>query len=81
MPRLILLLLNAFAFGFLLYGIVRIFQLDSPGIAKNVKLIAGVILLLLPVTIFAGVIRPTPIYMLIYPFGIAAFIYLVRLRD
>ncbi len=81
MPRLILLLLNAFAFGFLLYGIVRIYQLDSPGVSKTIKLTAGIILLLLPVTIFAGIIRPTPVYMLIYPFGIAAFIYLVRLRD
>lgn len=81
MPRLILLLLNAVAFGFLLYGLVRIFQFEAPGMGKNVKLTAGIILLLAPVAIIAGLFRPTPVYLLIYPLGIGAFIFLARLRD
>jgi len=81
MPRLLLLLLNAIAFGFLLYGIVRIHQLEMPGFSKVVKLTAGIVLLLLPVAMLAGFIRHTPVYMFIYPLGIAAFIILVRLRD
>ncbi len=81
MPRLILLLLNAVAFGFLLYGLVRIFQLEAPGVQKNIKLAAGIILLLAPVAIIAGLLRATPVYLLIYPLGIGAFIFLARLRD
>lgn len=81
MPRILLLLLNAVAFGFLLYGLVRLYQFDEPGTRKNVKLIAGIILLLAPVAIIAGFLRPTPVYMLIYPLGIGAFIFLARLRD
>lgn len=48
---------------------------------KNVKLVAGIILLLAPVAIIAGLLRPTPVYMLIYPLGIGAFVFLARLRD
>ncbi len=80
MPRLFLLLLNAVAFGFLLYGIVRIHELEPPGTSRILKLTAGIILLLLPVAMLAGFIRPTPVYLLIYPLGIAAFVFLVRLR-
>lgn len=81
MPRLLLLLLNAVAFGFLLYSLVRIYQFEVPGTRKTIKLVAGIILLLLPVTIIAGLMRPTPVYMLIYPLGIGAFIFLASLRD
>jgi len=28
-----------------------------------------------------GFIKPTPVYMIVYPIGIGMFIYLVRLRD
>ncbi len=81
MPRLLLLLLNAVAFGFLLYALVRIYQLDESGTIKRVRLAAGIILLLLPVAMIAGLMRPTPVYLLIYPLGIGMFIYLVRLRN
>jgi hypothetical protein len=81
MPRILLLLLNAVAFGFLLYGLVRIYQLDTPGLRKIIKLASGIILLLAPIAIIAGLFRPTPVYMLIYPLGIGAFIFLARLRD
>lgn len=81
MPRLLLLLLNAFAFGFLLFTIVRIYQVAEPGNARTIKLVGGIILLLLPVAILANFIKPTPVYMLIYPLAIGAFVYLVRLRN
>ena len=80
MPRILLLILNAFAFGFLLYGLVRIYQFEMPGMRKNIKLFAGIILLLAPVAIIAGLFRPTPVYMLIYPLGIGAFVFLARLQ-
>lgn len=81
MPRILLLFLNTAAFGFLIYSLIRIYQVEVRGNARTIKLISGVVLLLLPVTMLAGVIKPTPVYTLIYPFAIGAFLYLIRLRD
>jgi hypothetical protein len=81
MPRILLLFLNAAAFGFLIYSLIRIYQVEVPGNAKTIKLVGGFILLLLPVAMLANIIKPTPVYTLIYPFAIGAFLYLIRLRD
>lgn len=81
MPRILLLLLNAIAFGFLIYSLVQIYQFHTPGRQRTIKLTAGIILLLLPVAILASFVRATPVYMLIYPLAIGAFVYLVRLPD
>lgn len=80
MPRLLLLLLNGFAFGFLIYQVVRIFQMEEKGPPRTVKLIAGIVLLLLPVAMLANFIKPTPVYLVIYPVAIGAFVFLVRQR-
>ncbi len=81
MPRILLLFLNAAAFGFLIYSLIRIYQVEVSGNAKTIKLIGGIVLLLLPVAMLANIIKPTPVYTLIYPFAIGAFLYLIRLRD
>lgn len=81
MPRILLLFLNAAAFGFLIYSLIRIYQVEVPGKARTIKLIGGIVLLLLPVAMLANIIKPTPVYTLIYPFAIGAFLYLIRLRD
>lgn len=73
--------LNAAAFGFLIFSLIRVYQTGVPGSARTAKLVSGVILLLLPVAILAGVIKPTPVYMLVYPLAIGAFIYLIRIRE
>jgi len=72
------MLVNSIAFGFLIFHLVRIFQVEPSGSRKTIKLVAGIILILLPVTMLAGFIKPTAVYMLVYPIGIGAFIYLVR---
>lgn len=81
MPRIILLILNAAAFGFLIHRLLKIYEQAPPGTKKNIMLAAGIILLLLPVTMIMGFIKPTPVYMIVYPIGIGVFVYLVRLRD
>ncbi|MBL7849557.1 MAG: hypothetical protein JNN04_01555 [Cyclobacteriaceae bacterium] len=81
MPRILLLFLNAVAFGFLIYSLIRIYQVDVSGTTKTIKLIGGIVLLLLPVAMLANIIKPTPVYMFIYPLAIGAFVYLVRLRS
>jgi len=81
MPRILLLLINAVAFGFLIFSLIRIFQIDERGTSRTIKLVAGILLLLLPVAMLANFIKPTPVYMLVYPLAIGAFVYLVRLRS
>jgi hypothetical protein len=81
MPRILLLVLNATAFGFLIYSLVRIYQVEVGGNSRTIKLIGGVVLLLLPIAMLANFIKPTPVYMLIYPLAIGAFIFLIRLRN
>lgn len=81
MPRILLLALNATAFGFLIYSLVRIYQVEVGSNSRTIKLIGGVVLLLLPIAMLANFIKPTPVYMLIYPLAIGAFIFLIRLRN
>lgn len=81
MPRILLLFLNAIAFGFLIYSLIRIYQVEEAGRTKTIKLIGGIVLLLLPAAMLANIIKPTPVYMLIYPLAIGAYIYLIRIRN
>lgn len=81
MPRVLLLLLNAIAFGFLIFSLLRIVQREQAGSGKTIKVIAGAILIILPAAVLAGFIRPTSVYLLIYPLAIAVFVFLSRLRD
>lgn len=81
MLRYLILILNAAAFGYLIFSIIRIYQAGETGSLKWVKLIGGIILMLLPLTMIAGFIKPTPVYLAIYPFAIAVFVYLVRIRN
>lgn len=81
MPRLILMLVNSIAFGFLIYHLVRIIQVVPTGTKKTLTLAAGIILILLPVVMLVGFVKPTAVYMLVYPIGIGAFIYMVRIQD
>jgi len=75
------MLVNSIAFGFLIYHLVRIIQLAPTGAKKTLTLIAGSILILLPVVMLAGFVKPTAVYMLVYPIGIGAFIYMVRIQE
>ncbi|MBL7864366.1 MAG: hypothetical protein JNK10_05800 [Cyclobacteriaceae bacterium] len=81
MYRIVLLLLNAVAFGFLIHRLLKIYQWTPSGPKKNVVMAAGIILLLLPATMIFGFIKPTPVYMIVYPIGIGLFVYLFRLQD
>ena len=81
MPRFLLLLLNAVAFGYLVFTLLRLYDRLPASPRKNVVLTAGLILLLLPVTMIFGFIKPTPVYMVVYPIGIGLFVYLFRLQE
>ena len=81
MYRFVLLILNAIAFGFLVYRLLKIYEWAPSSMKKNVVMTAGIILLLLPTTMIFGFIKPTPVYLVVYPIGIGLFVYLFRIQD
>jgi 4-amino-4-deoxy-L-arabinose transferase-like glycosyltransferase len=74
--RILLVAFNAAIITYLVYRLVQIYRSASP--YKVTILIAGIVLLLLPIMVLIGFIKPTVIYVLIYPIAISAFIYLIK---
>ena len=81
MYRVILLVLNAVAVGFLIHRLLKIYNTFMYGPKKWIVLSAGIVLLLLPVAMIFGFIHSTPVYLVVYPIGIFFFVYLFRLED
>ena len=76
-----LLVLNALAVGFLIYRLLKIYDQLATSPKKRIIITGGVILLLLPVSMIIGFIKPTPVYLVVYPIGIFFFVYLFRLEN
>jgi uncharacterized protein (DUF983 family) len=74
--RVLLLAFSVGIFTFLLYRLIQIGKTDTPH--KSVILLAGAILLILPLAVFVGFVRPSWHYLLVYPAGIALFLYLIK---
>ncbi len=74
--RILLVAFNAAIITYLVYRLVQIYR--SASSYKVTILIAGIVLLLLPIMVLIGFIKPTVIYVLIYPIAISAFIYLIK---
>ncbi len=79
--RFVLLAMNAGAVGFLIYWLLKVNDYPLSVSRKRVILAGGIILLLLPSTMIMGFLRPTPVYLIMYPIAIALFIYLFRLPE
>ncbi|NJM24303.1 MAG: hypothetical protein HC859_00960 [Bacteroidia bacterium] len=76
--RFFLVLFNVAVVTFLIYRMVMISrQAMKPG-RKWLIITAGVLLLLTPFGIFAGVFKPGIQYFLIYPVAIGFFLFLIR---
>ncbi|NOS93789.1 MAG: hypothetical protein HOP30_17875 [Cyclobacteriaceae bacterium] len=74
--RILLVAFNTAIITYLVYRLVQIYRSESS--YKAVILIAGIVLLLLPITVLIGFIKPTVIYVLIYPIAIGSFIFLIK---
>lgn len=74
--RILLLAFNVAAVTYLVYRILQIYKSDVD--QKNWKIGIGIFLLLLPVTMLVGFIKPTAIYFLLYPVAISLHLYLIR---
>jgi hypothetical protein len=76
--RLLLLGFNVAIITFLVYRLLQVFQMNLEPSRKRIILIAGILLLLAPITIVLGLIPPTPLYLFLYPVAVSLFVYLIR---
>jgi hypothetical protein len=76
--RLLLLGFNVAIITFLVYRLLQVYQMNMEPSRKRIILIAGIVLLLAPVTIVIGFVKPSPLYLLLYPVGVSFFVYLIR---
>jgi hypothetical protein len=76
--RLLLIGFNVAVITYLVYRLLQVYQADMSSSRKSMIIVVGVLLLLAPVTIVVGFIRPAPLYLAVYPVAVYLFIYLVR---
>ena len=74
--RILLLAFNTAIVTYLVYRLLQIYRSASPN--KAIIIAIGIFLLLLPVCVLIGFIRPTTIYILLYPVAISLFVYLIK---
>lgn len=74
--RILLLAFNVAVITYLVYRLLQIYKLDSPN--KNWIIGIGIFLLLVPITMLMGFLKPSPIYLFLYPVAISLHLYLIR---
>jgi len=74
--RIFLLVFNVAVITYLVYRLLQIYRSDSPN--KNWFIGIGIFLLLVPITMIAGFLKPSPIYLFLYPVAISLHLYLIR---
>lgn len=76
--RLLLLGFNVAIITFLVYRLLQVYQMNLEPSRKRIILIAGILLLVAPITIVLGFIPPSRVYLLLYPVAVSLFVYLIR---
>jgi hypothetical protein len=74
--RIFLLAFNVAIVTYLIYRMLQIYRSDTH--QKAWKIGIGIFLILLPATMVMGFIRPSLVYMLLYPIAISLHLYLIR---
>lgn len=74
--RILLLAFNVAVLTYLIYRLLQIYK--SSDDQKGWKIGIGIFLLLVPIIMIFGFIKPTPVYLLLYPVAISLHIYLIR---
>ena len=74
--RIFLLAFNVAVFTYLIYRILQIYR--TPTSYKGWKIGIAILLLLLPVAMVVGIIKPSFLYLLLYPVAISLHLYLIR---
>ena len=78
---IIRIFLLAFNVGIVTFLIYRLLEVSRISIEKSKKIIivtTGLILLVLPVVMLTGIIRPSMLYLLLYPVAISLLLYMIR---
>ena len=74
--RILILAFNVAIVTFLVYRLLQIYR--SPSSRKGLILTAGTLLIILPVIIMMGFIKPAVVYFMIYPVAISLFLYGIK---
>lgn len=74
--RILLLAFNVAVVTYLIYRLLQIYK--SGDSQKEWKIGIGVFLLLIPVAMVLGVLKPSIVYLLVYPVAISLHLYLLR---
>jgi hypothetical protein len=74
--RIFLLAFNVAVVTYLIYRLLQIYKSNSPN--KNWIVGIGIFLLLVPITMLMGFVKPTPTYLFLYPVAISLHLYLIR---
>ena len=74
--RIFLVAFNVAIVTYLIYRLLQIYKSDAS--QKGWKIGIGIFLILLPSVMVMGFLRPSPVYMLVYPVAISLHLYLVR---
>jgi hypothetical protein len=74
--RVLLLAFNVAVVAYLIYRILQIQKTDHPN--RTWIILISILLLLLPATMLMGIVRPSVVYLLLYPIAIGVHLYLIR---
>ncbi len=74
--RIFLLAFNVAVVTYLLYRLLQIYKSNSPN--KGWIIGIGIFLLLIPATMLMGFLKPSPVYLFLYPVAISLHLYLIR---
>ncbi|MBX2967232.1 MAG: hypothetical protein KF845_13890 [Cyclobacteriaceae bacterium] len=75
--RLLLIVFNVVVVTYLVFRMFQVAKEPIPKGKKAVILIAGILLLLAPFSMFLSIINPSFTYFMIYPVAISLFLYLI----
>ena len=78
MVRILLLAFNVGMVTFMIYRMLEVVRVPMEKSKKTAIMGAGLILLALPVLMLVGIIRPTPLYVFLYPCGVLLLITMMR---
>ena len=76
--RVLVIAFNVAVVTFLLYRMFQVARQPIPSARKFLVILAGLILLVAPLGIFVGLLRPNIQYFLIYPVAVSLFLFLIR---
>jgi uncharacterized membrane-anchored protein len=74
--RLLLLAFNVAVVTYLVYRLLQLYRSDTD--QKGWKIGIGIFLLLVPTVMLFGFIKPSPLYLFLYPVAVSLHLYLVR---